>query len=152
LSSAPRLLARAALAPDLPALLSGWRQLPAGWCAVTPDGDLADERGLVVVRGRADDAAGEAARQHARRRELAALVEALDRQMAEAGEAAAKALVAASEARREREEAFSLRSDAELHASVARAAQARAAESLEHAQEMERALSAELASAQVPAS
>ncbi len=150
LSSAPRLFARAALAPDLAALLSGWRALPPGWCAVTPDGDLADERGLVVVRGRADEAAGEAARRHARRRELGGLVEELDRHAAAAGETAGQALVAASETRREREEAFGVRSEAELRASLSRAAHALAAESLERAREMERALTAELATAQVP--
>ncbi|MGZ6372397.1 MAG: hypothetical protein ACXWL8_03285, partial [Candidatus Limnocylindria bacterium] len=150
-ASAPRLFARAAVAPDLAALLAGWRRLPPGWCAVTRDGDLADERGLVVVRGRADDAAGEAARQHARRRELAQLVETLDGQASEASEAAGQAFVAASQARQAREEALTLRSEADLHASQLRAAQGRATEAERHAREVERALAEELERARAEA-
>jgi chromosome segregation protein len=143
--SAPRLFTRAVVAPDLATLLNGWHDLPAGWCAVTAEGDLADERGLVVVRGRHDDAAGEAARQHARRRELAQLLESLDLEQAHASEAAAQALVAASEARRARDDAFTERSDAELRTALARATHARASETLVHARDDERALVAEQA-------
>ena len=142
--SGPRLFSRAAVAPDLPTLLGGWRALPPGWCAVTPDGDLADERGLVIVRGRRDDAAGEAARQHERRRELAQLVESLELEQSHAGEAAGGALVASSHARRVREEAVARQSDAELRAGRARTAHARATEALEHARDEEGALAAEL--------
>ena len=63
-----RLFRRAVVAPDLAAMLEGWRALPSGWLAVTPGGDVADGRGIISVRGRADAAGGEAARRHARRR------------------------------------------------------------------------------------
>jgi chromosome segregation protein len=78
-SGAPALFHRAAIARDLGALLDGWRRLPAGWCAVTPGGDLADARGVLVIRGGAEPPAGVAARQYARRRELADAVAALER-------------------------------------------------------------------------
>jgi chromosome segregation protein len=142
--SSPRLFGRAVVAPDLPSLLSGWRGLPPGWCAVTADGDLADERGLVVVRGRQDQAADEAARQHDRRRELAGLLGSLELEQARAGEAAAGALVASTQARHMRDEALTLRSDAALRASRAQAAQRRATEAMERAAEDERALAGEL--------
>jgi chromosome segregation protein len=71
---APLAFHRAVVAPDLDALLVGWSALPAGWSAVTPDGDLADARGVIVVRGRADPPGGAAARAHVRRRELGAAV------------------------------------------------------------------------------
>jgi chromosome segregation protein len=145
--SAPRLFARAVVAPDLATLLGGWRALPPGWCAVTAEGDLADERGLVVVRGRQDDAAGEAARQHARRRELAQLLDSLELEQAQAGEGAAQALVAASEVRHARDDAFAQRSAGELRTAMARAAHARASEALLHARDDERALVAEQAAA-----
>jgi chromosome segregation protein len=140
----PSLFWRTAVAPDLATLLGGWRDLPAGWCAVTGDGDLADERGLVVVRGRQDDGAGEAARQHARRREVAQLLETLEREQAEAGETAALALVAASHARRARDEAAEARSLEEGNASRARAEYEGANGLLERARDRERTLSAEL--------
>ncbi len=66
---APLAFQRAVVAPDIEALLAGWRNLPPGWCAVTASGDLGDARGL-VLRGRADPPGGAAARAHARRREL----------------------------------------------------------------------------------
>ncbi len=150
-ASSPRIFGRAVLAPDLPSLLSGWRGLPAGWCAVTADGDLADERGLVIVRGRQDQAADEAARQHDRRRELAQLLESLELEQARAGEAAGSALVASTQARRARETALELRSEAALRTSRAQAAHARATEILERAREDERALAGELESARRPA-
>lgn len=48
----PALFRCTVVAPDLAALLSGWRDLPAGWAAITRDGDLADHRGVLVLRGR----------------------------------------------------------------------------------------------------
>ncbi len=66
----PLPLQRVAVAGSLGALLGGWRSLPPGWAAVTDAGDLADGRGIVSVRGRRDRHAGEAARLHARHREL----------------------------------------------------------------------------------
>lgn len=143
-SSGPRLFARAVVAPDLPTLLSGWRRLPPGWCAVTLDGDLADERGLVIVRGRQDKAAGEAARQHERRRELGQLVDSLELEQSRAGEAAGQALVVSSHARRARDAAVARQSDADLGTTRARTAHARAAEALQHARDEERTLAAEL--------
>ena len=41
---------------------------------MTPEGDLADGRGVIVLRGRADPPGGASARAHARRRDLAAAV------------------------------------------------------------------------------
>jgi len=75
--AAPRAFVRTVVAADLGALLGGWRQLPAGWVAVTIDGDLADARGI-VIRGRGDPPGGAAARAHARRRDLARAVEDLE--------------------------------------------------------------------------
>ncbi|HUF06051.1 MAG TPA: chromosome segregation protein SMC [Candidatus Binatia bacterium] len=66
---APLAFQRAVVAPDVEALIAGWRNLPPGWSAVTASGDLGDARGL-VLRGRADPPGGAAARAHARRREL----------------------------------------------------------------------------------
>ncbi len=71
---APLAFQRTAIARDVGALLEGWQRLPAGWSAVTPEGDLADGRGLIVLRGRADPPGGASARAHARRRDLAAAV------------------------------------------------------------------------------
>jgi chromosome segregation protein len=71
---APLAFQRTAVAPDVGALLDGWQRLPAGWSAVTPQGDLADGRGVIVLRGRADPPGGASARAHARRRDLAAAV------------------------------------------------------------------------------
>ncbi|HEY8921576.1 MAG TPA: hypothetical protein VIN32_02985, partial [Candidatus Limnocylindria bacterium] len=150
-ASSPRLFARAVLAPDLATLLRGWRGLPPGWCAVTADGDLADARGLVIVRGRQDQAAGEAARQHERRRELAQLVESLEGEQAKAGQAAGQALVASTQARRARDGELALRSDAGLRTSRAQAVSARAAEVLHRAQQDGQSLAAELDEARTAA-
>ena len=85
---APRAFARTAVARDLDALLAGRSKLPPGWCAVTADGDLADARGLVILRGRSSPPGGAAARVHARRRELAERVVETERRL---GAAQAKA-------------------------------------------------------------
>ena len=103
---APAIFHRAVVAPDIEALLSGWRKLPAGWSAVTPQGDLADARGLVVLRGRAEPVGGAAARQHLRRRELAESLAGLEADDATAGAAAAQALAALSETTRTRDAAY----------------------------------------------
>ena len=81
---APLAFHRTVVANDLDALLSGWRALPPGWSAVSADGDLADGRGVVVLRGRADPPGGAAVRAHARRRELASAIADLEAQLAEA--------------------------------------------------------------------
>jgi chromosome segregation protein len=96
----PRLFRSVAVAPDLSSLLRGWRQLPAGWVAVTPHGDLADGRGLVAVRGRDEAAGGADAQRHARRRELADALARLEREQAEAASSAAGELGAVGEAAR----------------------------------------------------
>ena len=83
-TQAPLAFHRTAVAPDLDALLAGWRDLPAGWSAVTAAGDLADPRGVVVLRGRADPPGGAAVRAHARRRELADAVVTIERELAKA--------------------------------------------------------------------
>ena len=63
------------VAPDLASLLSGWAALPDGWAAVTLDRDLADARGIVTVRGRAETAT--AAERSARIADLQALAQRL---------------------------------------------------------------------------
>jgi chromosome segregation protein len=150
--SSQRIFARAVVAPDLATLLRGWRDLPSGWMAVTPEGDLADERGLVVIRGRQDEAIGEAARQHARRRELAELVATLEHEQRQAGEAAARALVAASRAMQSRDEALAARSQAELRATAARTAHAHATEVLERVRAQASTLATELETTRAEAS
>ncbi len=85
---APLAFSRAVIAPDLTALLAGFRELPAGWCAVTPEGDLADARGVVVLRGRGDPPGGASARAHARQRELRTAVAGLEVEATAAQEAA----------------------------------------------------------------
>ncbi|MEP6469024.1 MAG: chromosome segregation protein SMC [Chloroflexota bacterium] len=99
-NGAPALFAWTALAPDVDALLAGWRSLPDGWLAVTPNGDLADARGLLVVRGRADPTVSEAARRHGRRRELSQALDALEAEQGQAAAEAARAMAAVSEAAR----------------------------------------------------
>ncbi len=87
---APLAFQRVVVAPNLAALLAGWRDLPLGWSAVTADGDLADARGL-VLRGRADPPGGAAARAHVRRRELSEAVHGMEADAAEAQRAAHEA-------------------------------------------------------------
>ncbi len=79
------------VARDVGALLDGWRRLPPGWSAVTIDGDLADARGLVVLRGRADPPGGLAARAHARQRDLRSSVAVVEGEAADAQDAAHRA-------------------------------------------------------------
>ena len=81
---APLAFHRTVIADDVDSLLRGWRDLPPGWSAVTVAGDLADARGVVVLRGRADPPGGAAVRAHARRRELAAAINALEQELASA--------------------------------------------------------------------
>jgi len=102
-SSSPMVFHRTVVAPDLATLLRGWQRLPPGWCAVTPHGDMADGRGVLAVRGRAEPAGGEAARLHARRHETADALQRIDLQQAAASDDAARALTAATEARRAHE-------------------------------------------------
>jgi chromosome segregation protein len=143
----PRLFARTAVAPDLASLLNGWRRLPAGWSAVTADGDLADERGLVVVRGRDEPSVGEAARQHAHRRELADLLVQLESEQAEAAKSAARALVASAAAASTLVTAALSHGNDEGRTAVARGVHDGAAEAMARAADRERLLGAELAEA-----
>src|SRR5439155_3147033 len=108
--------ARVAVAPDLGALLAGWRNLPAGWSAVTVEGDLADGRGLVALRGRADPPGGNAARQVARRRRIAEELTILEPAYARAADAAAAAVASAAAAERRRAEAQRLADAADAEA------------------------------------
>ncbi len=87
-ASAPLAFHRTVVARDLETMLAGWQSLPPGWGAVTASGDLADSRGVVVLRGRADPPGGAAVRAHARRRELADTVTGIERELAGAQSAA----------------------------------------------------------------
>jgi chromosome segregation protein len=89
----PAILQRAVVVDDLASLLAGWHRLPPGWLAVTQDGDLADARGVLTLRGRATPPGGAAARDHARRRELETALTRL-----EAEESAISAQVVAAQA------------------------------------------------------
>jgi chromosome segregation protein len=95
-----RLFTRTVVAPDLRALLAGWTRLPAGWLAVTPRGDVADGRGVVAVRGHAEEGGGEAVRRHARRRELADALDKLEVEQSSAAAEAARAMATVGEASR----------------------------------------------------
>ena len=94
----PVLFRWTALLPDVETLLGAWRRLPAGWLAVTPPGDMADSRGLLVLRGQAESNGSAAAQRHGRRRELAQALEAIDREQATAAAEAARAMAAVTEA------------------------------------------------------
>ena len=109
----PQLFARTVVAEEVAALLDGWTRLPPGWWAVTPQGDLADGRGLVVLRGRAEAAGGASARQHARRRELNATLERLEAEHEAANARAAREHAAHAEAMREQETSRAARDRAE---------------------------------------
>lgn len=111
--SAPLAFHRTVVARDVAALLDGWRRLPTGWSAVTAQGDLADARGLVVLRGRADPPGGAAARAHARRRELAEAVSDLEGRMSAAQDAAHAATERLRSARDEHLAASAALDDAE---------------------------------------
>ena len=76
--ASPLAFRRTAVARDVDALLDGWQRLPPGWSAVTEEGDLADGRGVIVLRGRADPPGGASARAHAHRRDLASAVGRMD--------------------------------------------------------------------------
>jgi chromosome segregation protein len=135
---------RVAVAPDVAALLSGWRALPAGWCAVTIDGDLADGRGLVALRGRADLPGGEAARQLARRRELATTLDRLEHEHAESADAAAEAVAGAAAAQRRMAEARRAADAADLEARESAAHAATARQALDRARAEEDRITGEL--------
>jgi chromosome segregation protein len=51
LSDPPAILRHTVIAPDRATLLGGCRDLPPGWTAATLEGDVADSRGLIVLRG-----------------------------------------------------------------------------------------------------
>ena len=142
-ADAPRSFARTVVAADLRSLLAGWRRLPAGWAAVTIEGDLADAGG-VVLRGRADPPGGAAARAHARRRELGRAVVELEARFREAQEAAHLAAEALRAARAAHLAAQDAHDEAERAARIAREARVAAEASSERTEtELER-LEAEL--------
>ena len=112
-NGAPALFAWTAVAPDVEQLLAGWHRLPDGWLAVTADGDLADGRGLLVIRGRAERGVSEAARRHARRLELAEQLERLEAEQEQAAAEAGRAMADVSAAGRQLEAARAHRERAE---------------------------------------
>jgi chromosome segregation protein len=115
----PGAFAHTVVAGDLDALLTGWHRLPAGWSAVTSEGDLADARGI-VLRGRGDPPGGASARAHARRRELAAAVADLEHRSSAAQQAAHDAAAALREVRTVHLAARESHDEAERAARVAR--------------------------------
>lgn len=122
----PGIFARVAVAPDLGALLAGWRELPTGWSAVTAEGDLADGRGLVALRGRADPPGGAAARQMVRRRQVADELTTLEPTYSQAADSAAAAVAeaAASERLRARAQHIWETADAEARRLATESAEA----------------------------
>ncbi len=139
----PRVFARTVLAPDLDALLAGWRRLPSGWAAVTVTGDLADARG-VVIRGRGDPPGGAAARAHARRRELGQAVTDIDARFAEAQRAAHIAAEALRASRAEHLAAREAHDELERAARVARESRFAADAAVERGKERLDALDSDL--------
>ena len=139
----PAAFTRTAVAASLSELLAGWRRLPAGWAAVTAEGDLADARG-VVLRGRGDPPGGASARAHARRRELGAAVAELDTRFGAAQQAAHAASDALRDARGAHLAAREGHDQADRAARVARealeAARADASRQAERLERLERAL------------
>jgi chromosome segregation protein len=88
---APAAFHRTVVAADVSALVAGWSRLPDGWTAVTEHGDVADGRGIVTLRGRADPPGGASARTHARRRELGSAIDSLEADLTDAQAAAHEA-------------------------------------------------------------
>ncbi|MGQ0608442.1 MAG: chromosome segregation protein SMC [Chloroflexota bacterium] len=147
ISTGPRAFARTVVAPDLQALLGGWRRLPAGWAAVTLDGDFADARGL-VIRGRGDPPGGSDARAHARRRELEHAVADIASRFADAQQSAHTASETLRSARGEHLAAREAHDEAERATRVGREARAAAVAAVEREEERVRVLAGELASLQ----
>jgi chromosome segregation protein len=97
----PGLFERVAIAPSVDSLVTGWGELPPGWCAVTADGDLADGRGILALRGRADPPGGAQVRQRVQRRELGAELVDRERAYSASADEAAHAVAAAAAAQRQ---------------------------------------------------
>ncbi|HEX9609415.1 MAG TPA: hypothetical protein VGA26_01400, partial [Candidatus Limnocylindria bacterium] len=142
----PSVFRRAVVAPDLQAMLDGWRRLPVGWMAVTAEGDVADARGVVVLRGRADPPGGAAARAHARRRELSELLAQLERESTAAQRAAHDATERLRVARAAHLAARDASDDAERGVRTARDEQEVAMAAVRRVEERMAALADELAS------
>ncbi len=119
---APLAFHHAALAPDVDALLRGWRALPAGWCGVTAEGDLADGRGVFTLRGRGDTPTPRSTRRQARRRELSDLVGQLESELDAAGDLAGRALARAGEAQQSFETAVDREAKSQQQEATTRAA------------------------------
>ena len=147
MDAAPRAFARTVVASDLRALLNGWRGLPAGWAAVTTDGDLADARGI-VIRGRGDAPGGAAARAHARRRELEHAAGELETRFSQAQAAAHAAAEALRTARTTHLVAREAHDEAERGSRVAREARAAADAAVQRGQERVDRLAADLVALQ----
>jgi chromosome segregation protein len=143
----PPLLRRTVVAPDVERLIAGWRQLPVGWSAVTADGDLADGRGLVVIRGRQGTAEGERALSASRHRRLAEEAAAAEEQLGGASDVAATALASLVEASRVRDAAARAQAESERNLSEMRAGIETIAGSLARAQRDAEQLAGELAAA-----
>ena len=131
--AAPMVFRTTVLAPDLESLLAGWRGLPHGWTAITPEGDVADARGLLLLHGRAD---GDGARRQAAPRaellpELRQRAGTEARALAGDERAAARAGQALNAAREVRRTAERRAHDAAAAADTARARHERAAWMLE---------------------
>jgi chromosome segregation protein len=145
-SRTPGVFDRVALAPDLSALIAGWRSLPPGWCAVTAAGDLADGRGILALRGRADPPGGVAARRAARRAELGRQLEVLEAEHGSRTDAAAHAVAEAAAVQRRfvelRDAADGMETTARRAAGELAAAEARAARAERMISELEPALAA----------
>ena len=130
MAAGPRAFTRTVVAPNLDALLAGWRDLPAGWAAVTAGGDLGDARG-VILRGQADPPGGAAARAHVRRRDLGNAVQELEAEFHEAQRSAHDAAEALRVRRSEHLEAREHHDQAEQAARVARETAAASAAELD---------------------
>ena len=144
LPRAPLAFRRAALAPSLDALLRGWRGLPAGWCGVTVEGDLADGRGVFALRGRGDAPSAQSVRRQARRRELSDLIEGLDARHAAAGVDAARAVARATQAQQAVESTVEHEATSQQAEAVARATRSSSADALRRLAERIGQFSAEL--------
>ncbi|TMB57002.1 MAG: chromosome segregation protein SMC [Chloroflexi bacterium] len=143
----PRLVRRTVVAPGVEKLIAGWRRLPPGWSAVTAEGDLADGRGLIVVRGRQATSEGEQARHAARHHRLADEAAAAEDQLAGASEVAARARASLAEANRSRDAAAQASAETGRSLAEARTAVETIAGSLARAQRDSKQLEIELAAA-----
>jgi chromosome segregation protein len=133
-AQAPRLFQQTVVAPSAAALIDGWQRLPPGWCAVTADGDLADGRGLVTVRGRREPPVGERTRRQARQGKVIDELSKAEGDLASASDEAAHSLASLSEANRTQAEATHALAELERRGVEARATNDMVARTLARAQ------------------